>query len=63
MDGDPIIDHAQHENIDVEAPELPIGAVDGQPEVFPLGQQVENQQGKRIRIQDKRGYEALDAPQ
>ena len=48
--GNPFVCHAQHEDIDVEVPELPVGTVHAQHKFRLYGQQRENQAGDNVEV-------------
>jgi len=61
--GDPLIYHAQHEDVDVRPPELPVGAIDCQLHLVAFGQKREHQLCHQIRVERETGHETLDAPE
>jgi len=57
------VSHPEHEYIDIVPPELPVRAVYGKYEPFPLRQQGEHRPCDKVAVHGERGDETLDAPE
>lgn len=58
-EGNPLVCHAQHQYVDVELPELPIGAVHAQHESCLDRKQRENHAGDNVKVKNIPGEESL----
>lgn len=62
-EGNSLVCHAQHQYVDVEIPELPVGTVHAQHEFCLDWQQRENHVGDNVKIKNILGKESLKTPQ
>ena len=58
--GDTFVCHAQHQYVDVELPELPVGTVHAQHKFRLYGQQRENHAGDNVKVKNILGKEPLN---
>ena len=59
-EGNPLVCHAQHQYVDVELPELPVGTVHAQHKFRLDGQQRENHAGDNVKVKNILGKEPLN---